>query len=73
MQLKPEIMYIAELGAANSETLWARIGRVSPSSLVSSACIRARNRREVATSELIESRPVPVVHRPCPQTAAATH
>jgi hypothetical protein len=29
MKLKPEIMYIAELGAANSETLWARIGRVS--------------------------------------------
>jgi hypothetical protein len=29
MKLKPQIMYIAQLGAENSETLWARIGRVS--------------------------------------------
>jgi hypothetical protein len=29
MEPASEIMFIAELGAANSETLWARIGRVS--------------------------------------------
>ena len=29
MRPKSEIMFIAELGDANSETLWARIGRVS--------------------------------------------
>ncbi len=28
MKPRSEIMFIAELGAANSETLWARIGRV---------------------------------------------
>jgi hypothetical protein len=28
---KAEIMYVAALGAANSETLWARIGRVRSS------------------------------------------